>query len=448
MTHHALVGSRRGRTAVVALAAVALLAAGCGHDDEAASVATTAEPAASPSSVDTTTGVETTAAAASTSAAVTKEPLKVGLLGAITGPSASGQRSIDKIAGAWQEWVNANGGVNGHPVEIVFRDSANDPAKAAAVAKELVEQEGVISIALSDTSVEDAVGPYLQEQRVPVIGSFGFSSNVWGKLDNFFPLKTSVLAIVAGPVLAAKLDGATTFGAVVCAENSSCAQAEELYKPLMESMGIGYAGLAKAGFEEPSYTAQCLALMGNGADYIQINLTTVGATRLVKDCIDQGYTGTFGLANGTALASAMSELPAEANVFGVIDGFPWWVTDGPAADFHAAMDAAGLTDADFGNSAETALWASLEMFRTVMADAPDAPTRDDVFAAIYSVKDEDLGGLLPQTVTFSEGQVAPALDCFWYYRYSNGEFSMVEEDSPSGNSVSSGALKSACFTPG
>jgi branched-chain amino acid transport system substrate-binding protein len=206
--------------------------------------------------------------------------------------------------------------------------------------------------------------------------------------------------------------------------------------------------LAKATFNEPSYTAQCLALMQKGADYIQINLTSDGATRLIADCVRQGYTGTFGLADGTVLASAMADVPAEANVFGVIDGFPWWVEEGPAADFHAAMDAAGLTEEDFGNSSYTALWSSLETFRAVMSGTPESPTCQDVFDAMYALEDEDLEGLLPQKMNFEPGQPAPPVSCFWYYEYTGGAFSTYQDDAPSGNGVTEGHLKTACYEPG
>ena len=369
-------------------------------------------------------------------------------MAAITGASASGNRALDRVGAAWETWVNTNGGVNGQPVELVFKDSANDPAKASALAKELVEQDGVIAITLADGSAEDAVGPYLHEQRMPVVGGFGFSANVWGKLDNFFTLKTDVMAIVAGPILAADVAGARTFGAVVCSENPSCAQAEQLYQSLIPSIGINYAGLVTAAFSEPSYTAQCLALMQKGADYIQINLTSDGATRLITDCVRQGYTGTFGLADGTVLASAMADIPAEAKVFGVIDGFPWWTEEGPAADFQAAMETAGLTDEDFGNSSYTAVWSSLETFRVAMDGAPENPTSADVFEAMYALEDEDLDGLLPQSVTFEAGQPAPPVSCFWYYEYGDGAFTTFRDDSPSGNSVTAGDLKTACYDPG
>ena len=369
-------------------------------------------------------------------------------MAATTGDSAAGQRNIDKVAAAWVTWTNDHGGINGHPVELIWRDSAGDSAKAMSVAKELVEQEQVIAIVASDSATENAWAPYLQEQRIPVVGSFGFSSDVWGKLDNFFTLKTDVTGIVAGPLLAAKSIGATTFGAVVCAENPSCAQAEQLYQPLLEAIDVNYAGLATAAFNEPSYTAQCLALMDAGADYIQINLTTTGATRLMQDCSQQGYEGTFGLADGTVLASAMKETPGGAKVFGVIDGFPWWVDSGPARDFHAAMTDAGLDEDDYGNSAYTATWSALETFKKAMADAPANPTSADVFTGMYGLSDEDLGGLLAQKVNFSAGQPAAPVLCYWYYRYEDGEFSTAPDDSPSGNTVSSGDFKSSCFDPG
>ena len=122
-----------------------------------------------------------------------------------------------------------------------LQDSGNDAAKTQAAAKELVDQEQVIAVVLADGTTEDAIGPYLSEQEVPVVGGFGFSSNVWGKLDNFFTLKTDVTAIVAGPILAANVVGTTTFGPIVCAENPSCAQAEQLYQSLIPSIGINYA---------------------------------------------------------------------------------------------------------------------------------------------------------------------------------------------------------------
>ena len=44
------------------------------------------------------------------------------------------------------ERINEDGGVNGHPVEVVIEDDATDPAKAQAATVRLIEQVGVVAI--------------------------------------------------------------------------------------------------------------------------------------------------------------------------------------------------------------------------------------------------------------------------------------------------------------
>ena len=67
---------------------------------------------------------------------------------------------------------------------------------------------------------------------------------------------------------------------------------------------------------------------------------------------------------------------------------------------------------------------------------------------MYALDDEDLDGLLPQTVNFEAGQPAPPVNCYWYYEYTGGEFTTFQDQSPSGNSVTDGDFKTACFEPG
>jgi branched-chain amino acid transport system substrate-binding protein len=102
---------------------------------------------------------------------------------------------------------------------------------------------------------------------------------------------------------------------------------------------------------------------------------------------------------------------------------------------------------DYQDPTSTATWASLELFRKAMANASDQPTRDEVFSAYYTLKNEDLGGLLPQAVTFTKGQPAPKMNCFWVYKLDGGKFTSAEPSDPSGNTVSSGPLKTACAKP-
>ena len=49
-----------------------------------------------------------------------------------------------------------------------------------------------------------------------------------------------------------------------------------------------------------------------------------------------------------------------------------------------------------------------------------------------TIQGETLDGLLPQETTFTPGQPAPTVDCFWLYTYENSEFSGGDEPTCAG----------------
>jgi hypothetical protein len=105
-------------------------------------------------------------------------------------------------------------------------------------------------------------------------------------------------------------------------------------------------------------------------------------------------------------------------------------------------------NADYQVSGVTDTWSAFELFRKAMANAPDNPTSQDVMDAMYALKSEDVSGLLPFKLTYTPNQPAPQVPCFYLYQYSQKKGIQTWPTSyPSGNSVSSGGLKSTCYPP-
>src|ERR1700733_15289996 len=79
--------------------------------------------------------------------AMAAEPVKIGLVAALSGPSAkSGQGIARGITIAIDE-INARGGVlGGRMLELVRRDEQSNPAKGQTAARELIDKEGVVAI--------------------------------------------------------------------------------------------------------------------------------------------------------------------------------------------------------------------------------------------------------------------------------------------------------------
>lgn len=100
--------------------------------------------------------------------AQSKPPIKVGAISSVKlFPEATA------AVRAYFDVVNAEGGINGRPLQLVMKDDDADPVKAAAAAKHLIEGEQVVANVGSASAVECGVnGPlYEAEGLVSIQGT-------------------------------------------------------------------------------------------------------------------------------------------------------------------------------------------------------------------------------------------------------------------------------------
>src|SRR5689334_664870 len=97
-----------------------------------------------------------------------KEPIKVGYLPALTGPSSSTGIGINRgIQLAVQE-INAAGGMDGRQIDLIVRDTQSEPTKAVNGAAELTHSEKVGVVFGPVNSGESlAVVPLLARANIP-----------------------------------------------------------------------------------------------------------------------------------------------------------------------------------------------------------------------------------------------------------------------------------------
>ena len=74
------------------------------------------------------------------------EPLKIGLISSFSGPSASAgtMQSLDMDIAL--EKIDAQGGVNGHPIQIIKEDAQLDPQGGVTALRKLAEQDKVLAV--------------------------------------------------------------------------------------------------------------------------------------------------------------------------------------------------------------------------------------------------------------------------------------------------------------
>lgn len=73
------------------------------------------------------------------------EPIYVALSAPLTGTYAEYGQNFKKAMTLGIEWINADGGINGRPIELVIGDSRGDPKESAALAQKFTSDKRIVA---------------------------------------------------------------------------------------------------------------------------------------------------------------------------------------------------------------------------------------------------------------------------------------------------------------
>jgi branched-chain amino acid transport system substrate-binding protein len=98
------------------------------------------------------------------------EPIRIGWLAALTGPSSAPAIGFDRGARFAIETINAAGGVKGRKLELITRDTQGDPTKAVNATQEMISQLKVNAVWGPTNSGESlAITPIMARAKMPNI---------------------------------------------------------------------------------------------------------------------------------------------------------------------------------------------------------------------------------------------------------------------------------------
>jgi branched-chain amino acid transport system substrate-binding protein len=372
----------------------------------------------------------------------TGTPIKIGLLYAGSGSEQTMMKSVPDVAAAWVSMVNDAGGLGGHPVDVIAKDTKGDAATYASSAKDLVENQGVVAVVTSDDVAAPSSAKYFTDKAIPVIGGNDFDTTAWGVRPNYYGNTTNIPYTLLGQASVAKQVGRKKFGTIVCAEVAACLQAQGLFKPAAEKLGMQWTGIVTAAGSSPNYTAQCLSLIQKGTDFISLAVQSSIGVRVIADCLQQNFTGTIGINSNAFIGSEDAKLKG-VDIAGNLNGFPWWANAPAAQKFRDAMKKY-KPSADYRTSNDTTVWSALELFHKAMATPTGDVTAQSVTAAYGKVQNETLDGLLAQPVTFTAGKPAPLVKCFWMYTFKAGDDNPKLLTAGTSGNGANGDLQSTC----
>ncbi len=151
-------------------AALALAVAGCSSSGSSSSGAAGSTPAAGSSSSAGAATVDTSSCGSKPGVKATGTPIPLGAIA--TNQPGTSFTDIPNMAKAYFDCVNANGGINGHPIKYYIATEQTNPAQVAADAKQLVQTDKVLGIVGSTSLIECSINSsYWQKLGFFVIDS-------------------------------------------------------------------------------------------------------------------------------------------------------------------------------------------------------------------------------------------------------------------------------------
>lgn len=362
--------------------------------------------------------------------AATETPLVVGDICSCTGPEASTIAQTSPTALAWASSVNAQGGIDGHKVQVIVKDDGYNPTTSLADAQTLVEQDHVVAI--MDNSDEDqSWASYVKQQGVPVLGD---TDTVAGYTNSdFFTPGLTFNNATPGEVAAMKRAGVKKVADLYSAEVAICAQSSAVLKGDLAKVGLKLVYTASIGFAAPNYEAQCLASKQAGATGMDVGDASGVVTKVAQNCASQGYAPLEFGGDGTVSISWLT-IPAMQGNVDVQPEIPWFVHNAATKPMYAALDKYAPSVPAGPNFGEVVVqvWAEGTEFK-LAAEAAHLganPTSADVLKGLYALpKNTTLDGISPPLGGFVKGKPSNN-KCFYLMGINHQKFVTLNGNKP------------------
>jgi branched-chain amino acid transport system substrate-binding protein len=199
-------------------------------------------------------------------------PIKVGMVTGLSGRHYDlGLSSRNGVELALKQ-VNAAGGVNGRPIELLVRDDGQDPAMARRAVEELIQAGVVAIIGHATSSMAEVTLPIVNREHVLMVSPTVSSSAFLEKDDWFVMMHPSTTE--SGKVLADYVSShhlAKKITVVFDLSNRAYTQAwHEAFQAAFDGLGGAVRPLPFTAGQVPSWGALAERALSGGADGVAI----------------------------------------------------------------------------------------------------------------------------------------------------------------------------------
>ncbi|MBN9112440.1 MAG: ABC transporter substrate-binding protein [Pseudonocardia sp.] len=316
-----------------------------------------------------------------------------------TGSSSPTYAPTANTLKAWVSHVNDNGGIDGHPLRLIIKDSASSPSAGLQAANELVAQK-VIAFVQGGSSVASSFAKVIGAAGIPVICGAPSAAPPYGVDKNFYPCVPGALAETNLLVKTAVEQDKRKIGVISCVESAACTAATKA----MEASAAKYGATVLAqnvSFSSPNFAPACLSMKAAGVQALFPLGPPPVVKAIVEQCGQQDFKPTY-IAN--SLAPFWLNNPNVSGFIGLSENFPYFADTPVATKYREVMQKYNPEALAVNQDTNGTIWATGLLFEAAAKAGKlgDNPTPADVVNGLNSLSNETLGGA-SGPLTFTNG---------------------------------------------
>jgi branched-chain amino acid transport system substrate-binding protein len=330
--------------------------------------------------------------------------IKIGNIMPYSGP-ASAYGVIGTTEARYFQKINAEGGINGRKINFISYDDAYSPPKTVEQARKLVESDEVLFIFNPlGTPPNSAIQKYMNAKKVPQL-FVATGATKWNDPKDFpwtmgwQPNYQSETQIYAKVILKEHPNAKIA----VLYQNDD--YGKDYLKGLKDGLGAKAASMivAEESYEtsEPSIDSHIVKLKSTGAD-VFVNISTPKfAAQAIKKVSEIGWKPVHFLNNVSASIGSVIQPAGFEHAQGIISSAylkdptdPQWKNDAGMKTWHEFLDKY-FPEANRADASVMFGYTVAQGIVHVLKSCGDNLTRENVMKQAASIKDLELGGLLP-----------------------------------------------------
>ena len=252
-------------------------------------------------------------------------PIQIGAVEILTGPSAAYGTSIRAGLELALDEVNETG-VLGRKLQLTIEDSAGNKDQAINAARKLIGRDKVVTVIGPTLSNEMfAVGPVVNERKIPIIGTSTTAAGITDIGPYVFRTSLPESDVIPVTLAAAKARGVKTIALLYANDDAFSKSGFDTMKAAAEKAGLQILAIESFGSKDTDFSAQLTKVRGLKPDAVGISALVEPVSGVLLQARQLGFGKETLFIGGNGSNSPKLGEIAGAAADGLLVGSPWFI---------------------------------------------------------------------------------------------------------------------------